>query len=363
MPFKKKDLYKPSKTGLSKMNKLAKELNIDETLTTRVKYEPMPKVKNQTFPKHGYNEMADLLILPQTSKGFQYLLVMVDLWSNNFDIQEMKTKTAKSTLEAMQQIFKRNYIDKPNASLQTDNGGEFKDIFDKWLKDHDVTHLLTLPDRHKQMGNVESLNRQLGRLFNGYMNTMTKKTGKVYKEWTDILGKVRTGLNKVRKHPKDEDPYTLPIAPIRIINPPKYKVTDLVYPKLEKPKNELGQDVTGGFREGDFRFDHKVPRKIKFVLVYTSPNPYRYLLEGVPNVSYAESELRPAVNETQEKYVVRQIIDKRTQNKKIQYLVWWRKYLKKDSTWEDKSKLLEDNLQDYINAYEMSLKEKAPKTK
>ncbi len=41
------------------------------------------------------------------------------------------------------------------------------------------------------MSNVESLNTQLGRLLNGYMNKMDEKTGQVYKSWTDTAPTVR----------------------------------------------------------------------------------------------------------------------------------------------------------------------------
>jgi hypothetical protein len=37
-------------------------------------------------------------------------------------------------------------------------------------------------------------------------------------------------------------------------------------------------------------------------------------------------------------------------------LVWWNKYLKKDATYEDEDKLIEDGLQDIINEYNNSLK-------
>jgi hypothetical protein len=47
---------------------------------------------------HGYNEMGDLLQLPTTKEGYKYILSVVDIWSNYFDIEPMKTKTAKSSV-------------------------------------------------------------------------------------------------------------------------------------------------------------------------------------------------------------------------------------------------------------------------
>ena len=115
------------------------------------------------------------------------------------------------------------------------------------------------------------------------------------------------------------------------------------------------------FRQGDNRYETNKPTKVVQVLAYSSPNPWRYILNGLPNVSYAEAELLPASNETEEKFIVRKIIDKKSEKKIIYYLVWFKKSLKKDATWEPRSKLLEDNLDEYIKQYEDDIKEKRKK--
>ena len=77
----------------------------------------------------------------------------------------------------------------------------------------------------------------------------------------------------------------------------------------------------------------------------------------VPNVSYAEAELKKS-DEKEEKWVIQQIRDKRTVNKKVQYLCKWKGFKVADSTWEPKEKLIEDGLEDMIKEYESSLKKK-----
>ena len=149
--------------------------------------------------KEDYNFMADLLSLPETKKGYKYLLSVVDLATDEFDIEPLINKTPDAVLEEFKKMIKRTYIKKPYASVRTDNGTEFKGVFHKWLYDDSILHKVNLPNRHKQMANVEHLNKQLGRLFNGYMNKKEEETGEVYKEWTDILVFVRKELNKIRK--------------------------------------------------------------------------------------------------------------------------------------------------------------------
>ena len=143
--------------------------------------------------------------------------------------------------------------------------------------------------------------------------------------------------------------------------PPKYKINDLVYRRLEVPVDKFGNKLHNGkFRQGDNRYE-MIPRKVIQVLAYSSPNPWRYILNGFPNVSYAEAELLPALNETEEKFIVRKIIGKKTEKKIIYYLVWFKKSLKKDATWEPKTKLLEDGLVEYIKQYEDDIKVKRSK--
>jgi hypothetical protein len=338
------------------MKKLLIDFGIDETYTRPVKKEKDFNHVKDNIPliKH-YNYMADILFLPTTKTGFKYCLVVVDLATNEFDIEPIKNKEPETILKAFKTMFKRPFIKKPYASVRTDDGTEFKGVFNKWLYDENIFHSVGKSGRHKQIANVESLNRQLGRLFNGYMNKKEEETGKVYKEWTNIVPQIREKLNKIRKITYKDTPYThkYPVPNIRPLN--KYKVGDIVYVKLDKPQNALMENQpTEKFREGDYRFD-RTPRKILKIFYYTGKNIYRYLVTGIPNVSYSEAELRPAT-EKEEEFKVKQIIDKKKVGNKIYYLVWWAGYKKGESTWETKKKLMEDVPQK-VKEYEDSLVE------
>jgi hypothetical protein len=185
---------------------------------------------------------------------------------------------------------------------------------------------------------------------------------KDYVEWTDIIDELRHNLNDAKKHPKDANlnKYTPP--EINMDHEPKFKKDDLVYRRLEVAIDKYGNKLHNGkFRQGDNRYEVSVPRKVVQVLAYSSSNPWRYILDTLPNVSYAEAELIPAQNETEQKYIVRKIINKKVEKKIMYYLVWWKKKLKKDATWEPRSKLLEDNLDEYIKEYEDDIKLKRKK--
>jgi hypothetical protein len=339
---------------LSPTEQLMNKMNISETYTKPITYR-YPKVKNQIFPKSGYNYESDLLELPKTKDGYNALLVVDDLYSNYLDFEPLKSKSAQSVLQAIKTIFKRGIVPEPKASIRTDSGGEFKSVVDKYMHDHNILHLWSLPDRHKMMGNVENLNRQIGRFLMTYLSNKSDELNTDYTDWTDKIDELRHGLNEIKKHPQDVNLNKYVAKDINIENPPKFKVGDLVYRRLEKPIDKYSNKLHNNrFRAGDNKFE-MVPRKIVKVLIYSSPNPYRFILFDLPNVSYAEAELLRA-KESVEKFVVRKIIDKMTKNKIVYYNVWWKGKLKKDSTWESKANLLEDNCSNYINDYEDSVK-------
>ena len=123
---------------------------------------------------------------------------------------------------------------------------------------------------------------------------------------------------------------------------------------MEVPKNIYGNiEANTKWRKGDLRFDPD--EKLKIVNVLNYPNNNRYLLHMYPNVSFTENELKLVSkddnNNNDEFYIVKEIIGKKKIKGKTYYLVHWKRSLKKDSTWELESNLLEDGLKDYIDEY------------
>ena len=79
------------------MNKILKSLNRDETYTKAPKIKKeYSKVKDNIPLIQNYNFMADLLELPTTHYGYKYLLVIVDLATDEFDIEKLKSKESKN---------------------------------------------------------------------------------------------------------------------------------------------------------------------------------------------------------------------------------------------------------------------------
>lgn len=289
----------------------------------------------------------------------KYLVVVVDIYSNKFDIEPIKNKDALTVLNALKTIWKRGkYVKEPEYTFITDDGAEFKGPVTKFLYDESIFHKISLPNRHSQTANVESLNRQLGELLNGYMNTKELETGKVYKEWTDVIKPLRTELNKARVTFKSKNPYTYDYKTVDNVKEPKYQVGDVVYRASDYPLNALGhKQPTNNFRQGDYRW-HMVPVKIVKVLDMNDENvPFRYMLEGIDRASFTESQLMKAPEKEKDtKYVVKSIFGKRKNKNDTEYLVWWKGYKKSEATYESEKNLIKDGLQSMIDDYEKSIK-------
>ena len=318
------------------MDKILKELKINEKYSKPVKIKKeFSRVKDNIPLKADYNFMADLLELPETKKGYKYLLVVVDLATDEFDIEPITNNKSLTVVDAMKRMFKRRYIKKPYASIRTDGGAEFKDAFDKFCYENNILHKIGVAGRHQQTANVERLNRELGRLIIGYLNSVEEKELKTFKEWVEIVPKIRTMLNDFRKKPEG-DPFTDIYPTVDLKKQPKYKEGDVVYRMSEKPLDALGRkQPTQNFRMGDYRWDI-VPRKIVRVLRYAGKVPIRYILENLPNVAYAEYELMPA-EEKEALYIVESVKAKRTIRGEKQLLIKWKGY--KKAEWQDYNKI------------------------
>ena len=110
--------------------------------------------------KEDYNFQTDLLMLPKTKQGYKYLLVIVDLFTNEVDFEAMKTKTPAETLRSMKVIFKRDILNKPFASMSSDAGLEFKGTFKDYLYNQSILHrieanLLQTWEKWSSLGKIE----------------------------------------------------------------------------------------------------------------------------------------------------------------------------------------------------------------
>jgi len=297
-------------------DKLLSDLGVNEKLTKGPrKQKVFNKVKDNIPKVAHYNYQADLLFLPTSERAklkFKYLLVMVDIANDAFDIEPITNKLSSTVLEATKRIFKRGILKPPKASIRTDSGTEFKGDFKKYLHDHNILLKTSLPDRHKQTGNVERLNREISRIIMSYLDKLDQENGEVNTQWLKVIPIIRKRLNSIRKKklPKGDEWKTMdyPIfepteeiikktkeGKTKVVNKlinPMYRVGDRVHHALDRPQNAQGEKQHGGFRMGDHRFSTN-KKKIVQVLMYPGTEVhYRYMLEGIKEASFSKHELK-----------------------------------------------------------------------
>ena len=333
------------------------DLSINEFYTKADSKQKYNKFITGVVPEADWNDMSDLIELPTTSKGFKWLLVVLDLATNLFDIEPMKNKEAKTTLEAFKKIVKRGILKLPEISIKTDGGTEFKGAFDKYLSDHKILHKTSKAYRKQQMGPVEGLNTTVARILMNYLNDKSLELETEYFEWTDILPKVREEVNKYRKrdlkklkqfqNQKYFDP--------TIAKETEYNIGDYVHYKVDRPIDIHGNTINDSkFRAGDRIFSIET-RKIVDILYYPTAPYYRYKLHDMTNVSYSASELKPS-DEKDDYYKVKKFLDiKPDDDGNNLVLVWFRGYLKKDAEWIEEAQLREDGFNDEIDKLAASL--------
>ena len=186
---------------------------------------------------------------------------------------------------------------------------------------------------------------------------------KHFNDWTLIIPDIRKYLNEWRH--KVFEATKKKYKDYNIINQdiktrPKFHIGQIVHYKLDYPENwNMEKQPTAQFRNGDYRWS-QTTKKIKQVVFMNSYPWYRYILDGMPRVSFSEFELLPS-NSNYATYKVHKIIDKKIEKKITYYLVWWKGEKKADSSWEPKEQLVEDGLDEDIKDFENLRKEEAEK--
>ena len=156
------------------------------------------------IPERAEIVMLDLLHLPTDPQNFKYALIAVDLCTSNVDAEPMIDKSSGTALKAFKLILKRKFIKLPRYMVITDDGGEFKLDFDKYLKANKIIHRTTVPEIHRQMTPVDSKCSILGKYLMEAMASKEDETGVVNKIWRTNLTDLIKILNKPQYIRKQE---------------------------------------------------------------------------------------------------------------------------------------------------------------
>jgi hypothetical protein len=132
-------------------------------------------------------DLLDLQKYSRNNKGFNWVLLVEDIFTRKAYAEGIKTKSPNDVLPALNRAF--DYLGKPRLNLTTDNGGEFKGVVDKKLADLKIVHRTTEVGNHRILGVIDSLCRFVKNSLHKHF-TNTQSTN-----WIDYLSKLITNYN------------------------------------------------------------------------------------------------------------------------------------------------------------------------
>ena len=133
-------------------------------------------------------DLADMQSLSRKNKGIKYLLCDIDLYSKYAFIISLKDKKGISIVNAFNKIIKQSNS-KPNK-IWVDHGGEFYNVFEKWLSDNDINMYSTYNE-----GKSVVAERFIRTLKNKLYKHMTATSKNVY---YDVLDDVANKYNNTK---------------------------------------------------------------------------------------------------------------------------------------------------------------------
>ena len=190
-------------------------------------------------------DLVDMNSYKDHNGGYRYILTCIDYFSKYVWAEGLKTNTAESVSQAMEKIATRaNTYPK---ILQSDNGSEFKGVFEDWAKENKIDHIKTLSYNPKSNGLIENFNKHLRKLIregtirynsldwihhlqeyinnrNNHDNTTTKFTPNEL--WTEGRQKIK---NSKIVHPESDESKRIQAAE---------KIKDKAISELQRTKSE-----------------------------------------------------------------------------------------------------------------------------
>ena len=325
------------------------ESSLLKNLTRKPKKEPRNMMPHTMASKMYATEQLDTLYLPTDGK-YRYLLVIVDVASRKCDAEPMITRDTRATIKALEKIFKRGIIERPQR-LEVDAGSEFKGEFEKHFKKFCKIFRKEV-GRHRSQSVVEYKNQQIGKILNARMTAEEINNDNTSRHWVDIIPKVVKLVNEEFSYPVEKTDMKLPIKSDKYsenILPIGTKVRILLDNPIDYVKEKR---LHGKFRTGDIRWTKNIGTITR---IFLRPNqPVMYQIDNNNNVAYTKyqlqlvpkNELKPSTKGQVEHYA-QEIISKR----KVHGLMYYKVRFEDDDVVEMDGKQIREELPDLLKEF------------
>lgn len=274
------------------------------------------------------SDIADMSKISQHNDGNKYILLTIDCFSKYVWCQPTTAKTAASIAGKLAELIES--VERKPTNWQTDKGGEFVNAkVQKLMNDQSINFYSTNnPDTKAAIAEraIRTIKSRIYRYF----------TAKNTRRYIDILDKIVNSYNNsyhrsIKMKPVEvTDENALQVK--ANLYPPttnlkvqfRFKVGDLV--RLAKEKSAFSKGYEQGWTLEQFKVAKHLPRV---------PPVYKLVdLNGEEISGTFYSQELQKVEQKDEFYKVEKILDKRTRQGKVEYLVKWLGYPSTFSSWE-----------------------------
>lgn len=132
-------------------------------------------------------DLMDFSKLSHYNSGYKWILSCIDLFTKHAQAVALKNKTAEAVLTGLKQILSENK-EKPHI-IQSDNGGEFKNVVTDYLKANGIKQIFSSPYHPQSQGAIESFNGHFKRLLKRYFAEFESK------RWVDYIDDILKNYN------------------------------------------------------------------------------------------------------------------------------------------------------------------------
>ena len=273
-------------------------------------------------------DLADLSHLVKSNNGYKYLLGCIDVLSKYAWVVPLKSKHAKSVLNALKSILKEG--GRKPRKLQSDKGTEFTNAtVQNYLKSKSI-HFFTTENAETKAQIIERFWRTLkGKMFKYF-------TAKGTEKYIDVLHDLVHSYN----HTKHS---SIGMSPAEVNPSNQSRVKETLYssgsePSLSLPKLKIKDYVRISKNKGYFGKGYlpNWSREIFLVKSILPTQPVTYRLEDqnrdIIKGSFYEEELQK-VKSLPESFKLEKIIRKRRKSGRMQYFVKWLDYPDSFNSW------------------------------
>ena len=271
-------------------------------------------------------DLIDLKIYSAQNNEYNYILVIIDVFSKYLFAFPTKTKTALEILMIFKELFKNR---KP-TKIRSDRGGEFDNrIFREFCEKNNVIYFTT-EDKEIKCAVVERVNRTLkSKMFHYFTLKGTRK-------YVDVLPQIVNAYNNTIHR-------SIKMAPADVTIEDESTVYFNLYGNEEKePKKtklDSGDDVRLRYELKPFDKSYYplwTDRVYKISKTFNKFNKPLYTLhDGDSELKrrFYPEELQKVSIDTNTRWLIDRILDYRTVNKERQALIKWKGYPDSHNQW------------------------------